>query len=55
VRQVRETLKAHRFLLLRQPTTLLPEETEQMQLLLDSPAGVALGVARRSLLDWWMI
>jgi transposase len=55
VRQVREALKEHRFLLLRQPKTLTDVQAEQVALLLHSPVGAALGVARRFLLDWWLI
>lgn len=55
VRQVRETLKEHRFLLLRRPEHLNEAQQAQLEALLSSPAGADLQVGRSFLLDWYLI
>jgi len=55
VRQVREALREHRFLLLRRPQNLTPEEQEQVNLLLASPMGSRLQVVRSFLEDWYSL
>lgn len=46
VRQIREALREHRFLLLRRPESLDADAQEQLDSLLNSPVGPALKVAR---------
>jgi transposase len=55
VREVREALKAHRFLLLRRPQSLNATERDHVAFLLESPVGDRLGLAQRFLRDWWAI
>jgi transposase/transposase-like protein len=55
VRQVREALQKHRFLLLRRPEHLNPEEQELMTSLLNSPLGSELQVVRAFLEDWYSL
>jgi transposase/transposase-like protein len=55
VRQVRESLKEHRFLLLRRPERLDDEEQEQVAALLSSPVGADLQTGRDFLVDWYRI
>jgi transposase/transposase-like protein len=53
VRHVRETLREFRFLLLRRPENLIPEEQKQVDSLLASPVGPQLKVIRSFLEDWY--
>ncbi len=55
VQQIRESLREHRFLLLRRPETLDADEQEMVTSLLTSPAGGGLGVARSFLVDWYRL
>lgn len=55
VRQVSETLREHRFLLLRRPENLEPEEQKQVDSLLASPVGPQLQVVRSFLEDWYYL
>ncbi len=55
VHQVREALGKHRFLLLRRPEHLSAEEEQIVQMLLASPAGATLQVARNFLVDWYRL
>jgi hypothetical protein len=55
VRQVRQTLKAGRSLLLRRPDHLTAEQQAQVDTLLASPLGAPLRTARRFLEDWFAI
>jgi len=55
VRQVREALRKHRFLFMRRPENLSPEEQAQLDTLLTSPVGPQLQVARSFLLDWYKL
>lgn len=55
VRQIREALQEHRFLLLRRPEQLNAEEQAQVAALLSSPVGAALQVGRDCLIDWYRI
>jgi transposase len=55
VRQLREALKKHRFLLLRRPQTLTVEEKQQVTALLQNPVGATLGTAYRFLQEWWLL
>lgn len=55
IRQVREALREHRFLLLRRPRNLASEEQEQVNLLLASPMGSRLQVVRSFLEDWYSL
>lgn len=55
VRHVREALKEHRWLLLRRPEHLTPEQQDTVDALICSPAGDLVGVARRFLLDWYAL
>lgn len=53
VRQVGEELTACRFLLLRRPDHLTPEEQAQLERLLASPIGADLRTARSFLEEWY--
>ena len=53
VRQVGESLREHRFLLLRRPANLDGDEQGIVTSLLTSPAGVRLRVAHSFLMDWY--
>jgi transposase/transposase-like protein len=55
VRQLREALQEHRFLLLRRPEHLNDEEHAQVAAILSSPVGRALQVGRDCLIDWYRI
>jgi transposase len=55
VRQVREALQEHRFLLLKHPKNLTVEEQAQVDTLLSSPVGGELQVARSFLVDWYQL
>ena len=55
VRQARQALTAARYLLLRRPDHLSPEEQGQIDALLAGPLGERLRVARSCLLDWYAI
>ncbi len=55
VRQVREGLLEHRFLLLRRPEKLVGEEVQQLESLLGSPVGPQLTVLRNFLVDWYRL
>jgi transposase len=55
VKQVREALKEHRFLLLRRPEHLNEQEQTQVEALLASPVGAELQVGRACLVDWYRI
>lgn len=55
VRQVREALQEHRFLFLRRPDHLQPEEQAQIAALLATPVGPALQVARTFLVEWYQL
>jgi len=55
VRQVREALQEHRFLFLRRPENLAPEEQQQIAALLASPVGEKLAVVRNFLVDWYRL
>jgi hypothetical protein len=55
VRQVREALQEHRFLLLHRPEHLSPEEQEHVTALLGSPIGAALQLAYSFLTDWYQL
>lgn len=55
VRQARQALTAARYLLLRRPDHLSPEEQGQIDALLAGPLGVRLQVARSCLLEWYAI
>lgn len=52
VRQLRADLQRQRFLLLRRPDRLDPEEQQQVAGLLASPVGAELAVIRNFLVDW---
>lgn len=53
VRQVREALQEHRFLLLRRPEHLNAEQQAHVAALLESPLGSQLQVARAFLEEWY--
>jgi transcriptional regulator with XRE-family HTH domain len=55
VRRVRDQLKRARSLLLRRPDHLAADEQAQLQLLLDSPSGAELRLARAFLVEWYAI
>ncbi|MBU0495526.1 MAG: transposase [Chloroflexi bacterium] len=55
VRQVREALQEHRFLLLHRPERLSPEEQVQVTALLDSPIGTTLQAIYAFLTDWYQL
>jgi transposase len=55
VKQIREALQEHRFLLLRRPEHLGEEEQTQVEALLASPVGPELQVGRACLTDWYLI
>jgi len=55
VRQIREMLQEHRFVLLKRPEHLDEEEQGHLVALLDSPVGPELQVGRDFLVDWYRI
>lgn len=55
VRQVREELQEHRYLFLRRPGHLMVDQQAQIDTLLASPVGPQLQVARRFLLEWYLL
>lgn len=55
VRQVREMLQEHRYLLLRRLEKLNAEEQALVETLLVSPVGAELQVARSFLVDWYQL
>ena len=55
VRQIREALQEHRFLLLRRPENLTAEEQGWVTDLLNSPVGPALKAVHSFLLDWYQL
>jgi len=55
VRQVREALQEHRYLLLRRPKHLTAEQQAQIDALLISPLGPQLQSARRFLEEWYLL
>jgi hypothetical protein len=55
VRQVREALQEHRFLLLHRPENLTSDEQEQVGSLFTSPIGEQLQVVRTFLVDWYRL
>jgi hypothetical protein len=55
VRQVREALQEHRFLFLRRPDHLQPEEQARIAALLATPVGPQLQVARTFLVEWYRL
>ena len=55
VRQVREILQEHRYLLLRRPENLTSAEQEHIDALLASPVGSELKIARSFLTDWYRL
>jgi transposase len=55
VRQIREALQEHRFLLLQRPEHLNEEDQAKVAALLSSPIGTELQVGRSFLVDWYRI
>lgn len=55
VRQVREALREHRYLLVRRPAHLSASQQVQVDDLLSSPAGAELQVARRFVTEWYLL
>jgi transposase-like protein len=55
VRQIREALQEHRFLLLHRPENLTPDEQKQVDSLLASPVGEQLQTVRSFLVDWYRL
>jgi transposase len=55
VRQIREALQEHRFLLLHRPENLTSDEQEQVDSLLASPIGEQLQIVRSFLVDWYRL
>jgi hypothetical protein len=55
VRQAREVLKEHRWLLLRRPDHLSHEQQDLVHDLATGPLADLVGVARRFLLDWYAL
>jgi len=55
VRQIREALKEHRFLLVKRPENITSEEQEHLDLLLNSPIGPELQIPHHFLLDWYQL
>jgi transposase len=53
VRQVQEALQEHRFLFLRRPENLIPEEKETVASLLAGPVGAELQIVYSFLGDWY--
>ncbi len=53
VRQIREALKEHRFLLVKRPENITAAEQEHLDLLLNSPIGPELQIPHNFLLDWY--
>ena len=55
VRQVREDLQEHRYLLVRRPAHLTVDQQAQINTLLTSPVGSQIQVARRFLEEWYLL
>ncbi len=55
VRQVREALREHRYLLIRRPAHLSASQQAQVDDLLSSPVGAELQVARRFVTEWYVL
>ena len=55
VRQVREALREHRYLLLRHPRNLSEEEQLQMEALFSTPVGAEVYVAWSFLAEWYRL
>jgi transposase len=55
VKQIREALQEHRFLLLHRPKNLTSDEQEQVDSLLSSPIGEQLQIVRSFLVDWYRL
>ena len=55
VRQIREALQEHRFLLLHRPENLTSDEQEQIDALFTSPIGEQLQIVRSFLVDWYQL
>jgi transposase len=55
VREIREALQEHRFLLLHRPENLTTAEQEQVDSLLASPIGKQLQIVRSFLVDWYRL
>jgi transposase-like protein len=55
VRQIREALQEHRFLLLHRPENLTSDEQEQLDALFTSPIGEQLQIVRSFLVDWYRL
>ena len=55
VRQIREALQEHRFLLVKRPANVTGEEQEHLDLLLNSPLGSDLQLPHNFLLDWYQL
>jgi len=55
VRVVREGLQEHRYLFLRRPDHLTADQQAQIDMLLASPVGPQLQVARRFVLEWYLL
>jgi transposase len=55
VREIREALRKHRFLLLRRPEHLDAEQRAQVDALLTSPVGLQLRVVRTFLEEWYLM
>lgn len=55
VRQVREALHNHRYLLVRRPEKLSPKEQQEIEGLLSSPIGSELQTAYAFLMDWYRL
>lgn len=53
--EVREALKAHRWLFLRRPDHLTTEQQETIDTLVAGPVGDQVGVARRFLVEWYAL
>jgi lambda repressor-like predicted transcriptional regulator len=55
VRQIREALQKHRFLLLHRPENLTSDEQGQVDSLLASPIGEQLQIVRSFLVEWYQL
>jgi transposase-like protein len=55
VREIREGLQEHRFLLLHRPENLTPDEQKQVDSLLASPVGEQLQIVHSFLVDWYQL
>jgi hypothetical protein len=55
VKEIRDGLQEHRFLLLHRPENLTSDEKEQVGVLLTSPIGEQLQVVRSFLVDWYQL